>query len=65
MMLVCGTEIAIAVREQLPNVFLSIVEAMSHVLTETHAARSTSSFLMTFPIYRHFPARPCCKTISF
>jgi LysR family nitrogen assimilation transcriptional regulator len=34
-MLICGTEIALAVREQLPHVFLSIVEAMSHVLTDT------------------------------
>jgi LysR family nitrogen assimilation transcriptional regulator len=35
LMLICGTEIALAVREQLPHVFLSIVEAMSHVLTDT------------------------------
>ena len=38
-MLVFGTEIAMIVREQLPQVSLSIVEAMSHVLVETLGAR--------------------------
>src|SRR3954463_6711641 len=31
LMLAAGTEIALTVREQLPQVFLSMVEAMSHV----------------------------------
>ena len=35
LMLICGTEIALTVREQLPQVFLSIIEAMSHVLTDS------------------------------
>jgi LysR family nitrogen assimilation transcriptional regulator len=35
LMLVIGSEIALTVREQHPQVFLSIVEAMSHVLVDT------------------------------
>jgi LysR family nitrogen assimilation transcriptional regulator len=35
LMLVIGTEIALTVREQVPQVFLSVVEAMSHVLVDT------------------------------
>jgi LysR family nitrogen assimilation transcriptional regulator len=35
LMLVIGSEIAVAVREQHPQVFLSVVEAMSHVLVDT------------------------------
>jgi LysR family nitrogen assimilation transcriptional regulator len=34
LMLVLGAEIALAVRERLPNVFLRLSEAMSHVLAE-------------------------------
>jgi LysR family transcriptional regulator, nitrogen assimilation regulatory protein len=49
LMLVCGTEIAMAVREQLPNVFLSIVEAMSHVLTET-LARGDTDFILCYDV---------------
>jgi LysR family nitrogen assimilation transcriptional regulator len=35
LMLICGTEITLTVREQLPQVFLSVIEAMSHVLVES------------------------------
>jgi LysR family nitrogen assimilation transcriptional regulator len=49
LMLVCGTEIAMMVREQLPNVFLSIVEAMSHVLIET-LARSEVDFILCYDV---------------
>ena len=48
-MLVCGTEIAMTVREQLPNVFLSIVEAMSHVLIET-LARGEADFILCYDV---------------
>jgi LysR family nitrogen assimilation transcriptional regulator len=34
LMLACGSDIAVAVRERLPGVSLSMVEAMSHVLVE-------------------------------
>jgi LysR family nitrogen assimilation transcriptional regulator len=49
LMLVCGTEIAMTVREQLPNVFLSIVEAMSHVLIET-LARAEADFILCYDV---------------
>jgi LysR family nitrogen assimilation transcriptional regulator len=49
LMLVCGTEIAMTVREQLPNVFLSIVEAMSHVLIET-LARGEADFILCYDV---------------
>ena len=49
LMLVCGTEIVMRVREQLPNVFLSIVEAMSHVLIET-LARSEVDFILCYDV---------------
>jgi LysR family nitrogen assimilation transcriptional regulator len=49
LMLVCGTEIAMAVREQLPNVFLSIVEAMSHVLIE-NLGRGEADFILCYDI---------------
>ncbi len=49
LMLVCGTEIAMAVREQLPNVFLSIVEAMSHVLIET-LGRGEADFILCYDV---------------
>jgi LysR family nitrogen assimilation transcriptional regulator len=49
LMLVCGTEIAMAVREQLPNVFLGIVEAMSHVLIET-LGRGEADFILCYDV---------------
>jgi LysR family nitrogen assimilation transcriptional regulator len=49
LMLVCGTEIAMTVREKLPNVFLSIVEAMSHVLIET-LARGEADFILCYDV---------------
>jgi LysR family nitrogen assimilation transcriptional regulator len=49
LMLVCGTEIAMTVREQLPNVFLSIVEAMSHVLIAT-LARGEADFILCYDV---------------
>ena len=49
LMLVCGTEIAMTVREQLPNVFLSIVEAMSHVLIET-LTRGEVDFILCYDV---------------
>jgi LysR family nitrogen assimilation transcriptional regulator len=49
LMLVCGTEIAMAVREQLPTVFLSIVEAMSHVLVET-LGRGEADFILCYDV---------------
>ena len=66
LMPVIGSEIALIVREQLPQVSLSIVEAMSHVLVDTLArGRSISSFAMTFRISRNCPAWRCCRTIWF
>jgi len=49
LMLICGTEIAMTVREQLPNVFLSIVEAMSHVLIET-LSRGEADFILCYDV---------------
>ena len=49
LMLVCGTEIALAVREQLPHVFLSIVEAMSHVLIDT-LSRGEADFILCYDV---------------
>lgn len=49
LMLVCGTEIAMTVREQLPHVFLSIVEAMSHVLIDT-LARAEADFILCYDV---------------
>jgi LysR family nitrogen assimilation transcriptional regulator len=49
LMLVCGTEIAMMVRGQLPNVFLSIVEAMSHVLIEM-LARGDVDFILCYDV---------------
>jgi LysR family nitrogen assimilation transcriptional regulator len=49
LMLVCGTEIAMTVREQLPHVFLSIVEAMSHVLIDT-LARNEVDFILCYDV---------------
>ena len=49
LMLVCGTEIVIAVREQFPKVFLSIVEAMSHVLIEA-LGRGEADFILCYDV---------------
>jgi LysR family nitrogen assimilation transcriptional regulator len=49
LMLVCGTEIAMAVREHLPNVFLSIVEAMSHVLVDALAS-AEADFILCYDV---------------
>ena len=49
LMLVCGTEIAITVRERLPQVILSIVEAMSHVLIDT-LARGEADFILCYDV---------------
>lgn len=48
-MLVCGTEIALTVREQLPQVFLSIVEAMSHVLVDT-LLRGEADYILCYDV---------------
>lgn len=45
LMLIIGTEIVLTAREQLPLVSLSLVEAMSHVLTETLARGETDLIL--------------------
>ena len=47
--LVCGTEIALTVREQLPQVFLSIVEAMSHVLVDG-LLRGETDFILCYDV---------------
>jgi LysR family nitrogen assimilation transcriptional regulator len=49
LMLVCGTEIALTVREQLPQVFLSIVEAMSHVLVDT-LLRGEADYILCYDV---------------
>jgi len=49
LMLACGTEIALTVREQLPHVFLSIVEAMSHVLVDA-LARDEADFILCYDV---------------
>jgi LysR family nitrogen assimilation transcriptional regulator len=49
LMLVAGTELALTVREQLPQVFLSLVEAMSHVLVET-LARGEVDFILCYDV---------------
>jgi LysR family transcriptional regulator, nitrogen assimilation regulatory protein len=49
LMLVCGTEIAMTVREKLPYVFLSIVEAMSHVLIDT-LLRGQIDFILCYDV---------------
>lgn len=49
LMLVCGTELAMIVREQLPNIFLSIVEGMSHVLIET-LSRGEADFILCYDV---------------
>lgn len=49
LMLVCGTEIALTVREQLPQVFLSIIEAMSHVLVEA-LLRGEADYILGYDV---------------
>jgi LysR family nitrogen assimilation transcriptional regulator len=49
LMLIVGTEIAMAVRERLPNLSLSLVEAMSHVLTET-LGRGETDFILCYDV---------------
>ncbi len=49
LMLVVGTEIAMAVRERLAEVSLSLVEAMSHVLIET-LARGETDFILCYDV---------------
>jgi LysR family transcriptional regulator, nitrogen assimilation regulatory protein len=49
LMLMIGSEIAVTVREQLPQVFLSISEAMSHVLIET-LLRGEVDFILCYDV---------------
>jgi LysR family nitrogen assimilation transcriptional regulator len=49
LMLICGTEIALTVREQLPHLFLSIIEAMSHVLVET-LLRGDADYILCYDV---------------
>ena len=49
LMLVVGPEIALSVRERLPQVFLSIVEAMSHVLVDT-LSRGEVDFILCYDV---------------
>jgi LysR family nitrogen assimilation transcriptional regulator len=49
LMLICGTEIALTVRDQLPQVSLSIVEAMSHVLVDT-LLRDETDFILCYDV---------------
>lgn len=49
LMLIVGTEIAMVTRERLPGVSLSLVEAMSHVLTET-LARGETDFILCYDV---------------
>ena len=49
LMLVCGTEIALTVREQLPHLFLGIIEAMSHVLVES-LLRGDADYILCYDV---------------
>lgn len=49
LMLVVGTELAITVRERLPQVFLSMVEAMSHVQVEM-LTRGEVDFILGYDV---------------
>jgi LysR family nitrogen assimilation transcriptional regulator len=49
LMLICGTDVALTVREQLPQVILSIVEAMSHVLVNT-LTRGEVDFILCYDV---------------
>jgi len=49
LMLIVGTEIAVTARQQLPQVFLSMAEAMSHVLIEM-LARGEVDFILCYDV---------------
>jgi LysR family nitrogen assimilation transcriptional regulator len=49
LMLICGTEITLTVRQQLPQVFLSIIEAMSHVLVES-LLRGDADYILCYDV---------------
>ncbi|MGV3634841.1 MAG: LysR family transcriptional regulator [Pseudorhodoplanes sp.] len=49
LMLIVGTEIAMVARERLPGVSLSLVEAMSHILTET-LSRGETDFILCYDV---------------
>lgn len=49
LMLAVGSDIAVTVRERLPQVFLSISEAMSHVLIET-LSRGEVDFILCYDV---------------
>jgi LysR family nitrogen assimilation transcriptional regulator len=53
LMLFIGTELAVTVRQQLPQVFLSMAEAMSHVLVDM-LARQEVDFILCYDV----PDRP-------
>jgi LysR family nitrogen assimilation transcriptional regulator len=48
-MLVVGTELALSVRERLPQVFLSMVEAMSHIQVEM-LTRGEVDFILGYDV---------------
>ncbi len=49
LMLIIGTEIALTMRERVPQVQLSMVEAMSHVLTDT-LARGETDYILCYDV---------------
>ena len=49
LMLIVGTEIAMVARERLPNVSLSLVEAMSHVLADT-LNRGEADYILCYDV---------------
>jgi LysR family nitrogen assimilation transcriptional regulator len=49
LMLIAGTELALTVRQNLPQVFLSVVEAMSHVLIES-LTRGDVDFILSYDV---------------
>src|SRR4051812_30414437 len=49
LMLIAGTELALTVRQNLPHVFLSVVEAMSHVLIES-LTRGDVDFILSYDV---------------
>jgi LysR family transcriptional regulator, nitrogen assimilation regulatory protein len=49
LMLSAGTELALTVRERLPQVFLSVIEAMSHVLVDT-LTRGEVDFILCYDV---------------
>ena len=49
LMLIVGTEIAMVARERLPEVSLSLVEAMSHVLADT-LTRGETDFILCYDV---------------